>query len=129
MAQYFAIVKRDVPRTPFWRKEYKGQSEQFEFWANKYSLELSEITNLLRIFPPRVIAETIKSNKTWTIKFLKLPDKQAFIYKLYNNTLTHNKKMAEAERKQAKLNLQLQDNHKGGATTSFTKPGNTPVDL
>lgn len=114
MDNYFKVCKKDVPRTAFWRKEYKESSSNFEHWSGKYSLELSEIKNLLKVFPARPVAQTIKAERTWTIKYLKLEDKQKFLYKLYNATLKFHKDCVVAASKET-----VPDEVKTGATATF----------
>jgi hypothetical protein len=123
MSNYFAICKQDVPRTAFWRKKYKEQCDNFEWWAEKYSLDLSEVTNLLKVFPARPIAQTIKEQRIWTIKFLKIEPRKDFFYKLYQNTLKHYKECEKA----AKLDVTIQP-AKSGPTASFAK-NSQPSDL
>lgn len=130
MAQYFAVKRTDIPRTAFWRKKYKEQCSEFEFWSEKYRLELSEVINLLKVFPARVLAETIKSERSWTLKYLNKEQRQAFVYKLYNNTLKHQVSTAKNEKKQKELNLRLySETPKETTTKSFSTVTNIPTDL
>lgn len=95
--QRLELSKKNLPKCPFWRKEY--QTNDYLKWLGEtYQSELTEVKKICKVFDVRPIIETIKSTKIFSLRYAKLEQRKSFIYALY---LSQSKHMSEQKRAQS----------------------------
>lgn len=78
---------KPIPQSPFWRKEITDKSPNLKDLGKRYTIEVSEIKNLLKVFNEVALIDFFKTYKPTTIKYLKLPERHKFTYELYAHQL------------------------------------------
>lgn len=68
------------PTCAFWKVEHKAT---FEALANTYVLELTDVRNLLKVFSPAVVLETVRDLKIQTFRYMTKEEKKECLYYLY----------------------------------------------
>lgn len=75
------------PLVPFWRKSICKDFPELKQLSEEYSLEISYIKNLTKIFSPSVVLEYVKDRGIITFRFLPLDKQKTVIYNLYQKEL------------------------------------------
>lgn len=84
MSNYFKLIRKPIPKFPFWRGVYsEGDNHYIKFLSKKYMLEVVTIKRLLKKYKPKVIAILIKDLNLGTLALLKKDDRKR-IYSIFD---------------------------------------------
>lgn len=75
--------KKPIPKSPFWRKSISGDNTYLKQLAQRYTVELSGMKDLLEVFAPQVLAEYFRETKTVGFKLVKAETKQRILMELF----------------------------------------------
>ena len=71
---------KSLPKVEYWQKKYE---ESFKELQTEYIAELTQVKKLLKVFSPDVLIKYFKSNKMWTLRYLKKEQSKELIYNLF----------------------------------------------
>lgn len=75
------------PLVPFWRKAICKDYPELKQLSEEYSLEISYVKNLLKIFSATTVLEYVKDRGIITFRFLPLDKQKTVLYNLYQKEL------------------------------------------
>jgi hypothetical protein len=80
---YLAMIKKQPPNCPFWRKEVCQNDEFLMELSKRYVIELTNMKNLLKCFNADVIAKYYTDSKRTGFKMLKKENQMDVLYQLF----------------------------------------------
>ena len=88
---YLEFNKKQLPTSPFWRKEISSQSRDLQDLSKRYALELTGIKQLLKVFSGSSISKLLIEKKYFAFKHLKKETQARFLYELFQIEIKQDK--------------------------------------
>ena len=84
------------PRCDFWKKGKADQNPDFKSLQKDFSLEVSYVKNLLKVFAKSTVLKYVKDRGIITFRYLPLDKQKTVIYNLFQEELKRIKKVKQS---------------------------------
>ena len=108
------------PRCDFWSKDKADNNPDFKQLQKDFSLEISYIKNLLKVFSPPVVVKYVKDRGLITFRYLPLDKQKALMYNLFQEQIKHIKSVKESSKKKKSPQKELEFKSRGERKTGLT---------
>jgi len=108
------------PRCDFWSKEKAESNADFKQLQKDFSLEISYIKNLLKVFSAPVIVKYVKDRGIITFRYLTLDKQKTVMYNLFQEQIKHIKSVKESTKKKKEPQKELEFKSRGERKTGLT---------